>query len=368
MLKRVVADENGRILVWALVILGLGALLLPVLLARVNTNLLASRAIEEGLKEQYSADSGVEYAMLQIQEGITTSQNPYTYTINNKGVEVTWGEYITETYKITSTATSQIDGSSTTIESYITLGMYDFLWLLDNAITSLTDVKLQPLSEVSGTIQYGGDLDYNPGQVTIDPPPGGPDADLGENWPPPEDMADFYFGQVEDLTPYPSDSIDLKDTNTIGPLYRDGDLSIKNTAGYPITATLEGTIYVTGDLDFDLPGVYTIDLNGQTLYVELDIYFAPNVTISGSGCIIAEGFVNFQPSIDSSPDDFVFVMSIEDYVWLKPTSDFHGSVAGDTEIALQPNCSLTWREPPAGLNFPDGTTGRAQIHTYKVYP
>ncbi len=363
MLKRVVADENGRILVWALVILGLGALLLPVLLARVNTNLLASRAIEEGLKEQYSADSGVEYAMLQIREGITTSQNPYTYTINNKGVEVSWGEYITETYKITSTATSQIDGSSTTIESYISLNMVDFLWLLDQAITSPGDVTLQPGSGVTGGIRSP----YEPGGLgTYDS--WIQDTTLEDRWPPTGNLSDFYFGQVEGLTPYPSDSIDLKDTNTIGPLYRDGDLSVKNTAGYPITATLEGTIYVTGDLDFDLPGVYTIDLNGQTLYVELDIYFAPNVTISGSGCIIAEGFVNFQPSIDSSPDDFVFVMSIEDYVWLKPTSDFHGSVAGDTEIALQPNCSLTWREPPAGLNFPDGTTGRAQIHTYKVYP
>ena len=367
MLKKIVSDEKGRILVWTLVILGLGALLLPVLLARVNTNLLASRTIEQGLKEQYAADSGVEYALLQIQEGITTSQSPYTYTINNKGVEVTWGKYITETYKITSTAASG-DGSSTTIESYITLGIYDFLWLLDNAITSLTDVDLQPLSEVSGTIQYGEDLKYNPGQVTIDPPPGGPEADLSENWPPPEDMADFYFGQVEDLTPYPSDSIDLKDTNTIGPLYRDGDLSIKNTAG-PITATLEGTIYVTGDLDFDLPGVYTIDLNGQTMYVELDIYFAPNTTICGSGCIIAEGFVNFQPGIDSGPEDFVFVMSIEQYVDLKPGGNFYGSVAGDTQIDLQPGCSLTWTDwRGRGLNFPDGTTGTAQIHTYKVYP
>ncbi len=118
MLKKASLDENGRILVWTLVILGLGALLLPVLLTRVNTNLVAARTVEEGLKEQYAADSGVEYALLQLQSGITTGQSP-PYIINNKKVDVTWGKYedIAGTYKITSTATS--DDGNTTIVSYV---------------------------------------------------------------------------------------------------------------------------------------------------------------------------------------------------------------------------------------------------------
>jgi hypothetical protein len=202
--------------------------------------------------------------------------------------------------------------------------------------------------------------------------------DIEDRWPTAGDLSDFFWDDVEDLTPYPYDSIDLKDTNTIGPLYRDGDLSIDNTAGYPITLTLEGTIYVKGDLDFEQPGgssAYTIDLNGQTIYVEKvtptkgDIFFAPqHVSITGSGCIIADGFVNFQPGVDSSPDDFVFVMSVTDYVWMKPQGDFYGSVAGNAYVDLQPGNTLTWTKPPAALNFPDGTTGRAQIYTYRVYP
>ena len=109
-LKKVIWDESGRVLAWALVVLAIGVLLIPPLLAYISTNLLASRTVEEGLKEQYAADSGVEYAMLQIQNGITTGQN--SYAINSKQVDVTWGEFITATYKITSTATSLFDGSS----------------------------------------------------------------------------------------------------------------------------------------------------------------------------------------------------------------------------------------------------------------
>ena len=77
------------------------------------------------------------------------------------------------------------------------------------------------------------------------------------------------------------------------------NLSIDNT-GAPITVTLGGTIYVIGDLDFEQTGgssAYTIDLNGQTIYVAEvendddhdtgDISFASKCTITGSGCIIA---------------------------------------------------------------------------------
>jgi len=401
MLRKAVSDEGGRVLVWALVVLGIGALTIPPLLAHISTNLSASRAIEERLKEQYAADSGVEYALLQLRNGITTSATPYTYTINNKYVEVTWGLLpITETYKITSTATSQIDGSSTTIESYITLNMFDYLWLLDQAITSVGDVELGPGSMVSGDVMYGDTLSClgNKQDEQCQDPVAGPvtgllenDPDIGDRWPAGEELSDFFWDDVDDLEPYgPGDVwIDLKDyPDGIGPLLYIGDetsgynLHIENT-GAQTTVKLEGTIYVIGDLDFEQPGAsgaYTIDLNGQTIYVaEIendddhksgDIYFAPqHVNITGSGCIIAEGFVNFQPGIQSAPSDFVFVMSVTDYVFMKPHDNFYGAIAGNAYVDLQPGCSLTWRDwSGMALNFPDGTTGRAQIHTYRIYP
>jgi hypothetical protein len=154
MLKRIISDERGRILAWTLVVMALGALLIPPLLARVSATLIACRAIEEGLKEQYAADSGVEYALLQLQNGITTGQ--HRYTLNEKTVDVTWGEYITETYQITSLATSHIDGSSTMIESYVSLEVVNSPPLLASPLASSTDATIQPASEASGTVASSG--------------------------------------------------------------------------------------------------------------------------------------------------------------------------------------------------------------------
>ena len=150
MLKRIISDEKGRVLAWTLVVLGVGALLIPPLLARVSASLMACRASEEGLREQYAADSGVEYALFQLQNGITAGQ--HSYALNKKAVEVTWGEYIAETYKITSVATSHSDGSSTTIESYVSLEVVESPWLLADSPAGPTDGTIQPSSEVSGTV------------------------------------------------------------------------------------------------------------------------------------------------------------------------------------------------------------------------
>lgn len=154
MLKRITSDERGRILAWTLVVLGIGALLIPPLLARVSTSLIACRTIEEDLKEQYAADSGVEYALWQLQNGITTGQS--SYTLNRKTVDVTWGQYITDTYKITSTATGHTDGSSTTIESYISLEVVDPPQFLASPSANSTDSTIQPNNEVPVTVESSG--------------------------------------------------------------------------------------------------------------------------------------------------------------------------------------------------------------------
>ncbi len=140
---------------WALVVMGIGALLIPPLLTRVGTSLIASRAIEESLKEQYAADSGVEYALLQLKNGITTGQ--HSHTLNKKAVDVTWGQYITDTYKITSIATSHTaGGNSTTIESYVSLEVTEPSQLLAGSLAGPTGVTLQSDSAVSDTVASSG--------------------------------------------------------------------------------------------------------------------------------------------------------------------------------------------------------------------
>ena len=363
MLKKVIVDERGQVLAWALVIMAIGALTIPPLLTRISANLTASRDIEEGLKEQYAADSGVEYATMQIRTG--TFSGTWSYTINNKHVEVSWGEYITATYKITSTATSRIYGRSTRVESYISLNIPDYDWLLDNAITSVSDVELSPGSQVSGNVVYGGDLD-NKGTIT--PPPGGA-QDIDDMWPETSELAAFYFGQVQNLSPYSAGIIDIKFNNSIGPLRRTGDLNIISTQNNA-TAVLGGTVYITGDLNIGQTNQdFTLDLNGQAIYVEGDINIGVKCTLGGSGVIIAERDVFSLPQIQSSLNDFVFVMSTEGTLQMQPLGDFYGSVAGEVEVDLQPGSVLTWRDRAGlALNFPDGTSGTARIHTYHVYP
>lgn len=154
MLKRIISDERGRTLAWTLVVLALGTLLLPPFLTHASTNLMACRTTEEALKQQYAADSGVEYALWQLQNGITTGQ--HSYTLNKKAVDVTWGQYTAGSYKITSKATSHTDGSSTTIESYLSLEVVDPpQQLLASPLASSTDATIQPSGEVPGPVASG---------------------------------------------------------------------------------------------------------------------------------------------------------------------------------------------------------------------
>ena len=68
------------------------------------------------------------------------------------------------------------------------------------------------------------------------------------------------------------------------------------------------------------------------------------------------GDINFQPKMasidDPDEDDLIFVMSVEGTVNFQPNGDFHGSVAGNVEVNLQPGTSLTWNGPPPTLKYP----------------
>ena len=370
--NKLVRSEEGYALLLALILLLVGSLIITPLLGFMSTGLIASQVHEKQTMELYAADAGVEDAIWKMQTCATglpeAGDGPWEYSIadvNGKQVAAAI-EYIDDhTYKITSTASSDT-GSNTTVESYAE--MLDFSFLLDKAITSLSDVTIQPGTTVVGKVQYNGELD-NKGDII-----GEIITDEIEDWPTAGQFAAFYYVDVKDEEPYSASTIDLKNLDepkSIGPLYRDGDLNIKNT-GSQTTAWLGGTVYVTGDLVFEQPGgpqAYTIDLNGQTIYVEGSITFpAQRCTISGSGCIIAVGDIDFQPSISSDEDDFVFVMSLEGEVRFNPQGDFYGAVAGTIKVDLQPNCNLEWKKYPDGLNFlgEDDSKLRWEIRTWQI--
>lgn len=59
-------SEEGRSLPFALVTVAVGALLVGPFLAHVSTSLLGSRAMQEGMNKQYSADAGVEFGIWKL--------------------------------------------------------------------------------------------------------------------------------------------------------------------------------------------------------------------------------------------------------------------------------------------------------------
>jgi len=67
-LKRIVKANEGQALILTLVLLLVGALLVPASLAYMGTSLKAKIVAENKLDELYAADAGIEYALCRIEE------------------------------------------------------------------------------------------------------------------------------------------------------------------------------------------------------------------------------------------------------------------------------------------------------------
>ena len=307
MLKKVISDERGRVLILVLIILAIGILLIPVFLSHASTNLLATRATQEGLKEQYAADSGIEYALWQLQTGVFTGTTELGHRINNKGVEVTWSEYISPTYVITSTAISD-DGSSTTIVSYIRSGvlvpsMFGYAAAALGNVGVDCDLDFSGNFSTTGSIEvHGGDLYANgniclAGSAEID----GDAAATGTISCPTEDCDEILGEKMEGAPPVAAPDIDIaalraeaeaggmwvgnktiNDDDTLGPLRITGDLRIQGNA----TVTLLGTVYVDG----------TIDMQGGT-------------NIRGGHHIVADGEIKLTGNTQLNPENIPLVIS-----------------------------------------------------------
>jgi len=381
--KNSIEDEKGAALIIALILLLIGGLISAALLDHMGSGILAGEVHERRTAELYAADAGVEDALWRIQHGETPvcPGDPYwSYNItdvNGKELQVSI-EYLPDegTYKINSIAiTDSISGgvaaidSITAVEAYVSVLYLDFSSLLDNAIVSYDTIDIQPNNLVDGDVWLPDEDDleiHDPSAITGEVK----DEDEVElNWPTVERLSAYYYDDVEG-TNDPGLFMDVKYNDTIGPCYRDGDFVVDNT-GDPGTLVLEGTVYVTGDLEFWQSGTshsYTVDLNGRTIFADGSISFPSNVVgISGPGCIIAVDDIDFQPSIVG--DDFVLVMSITGTVNFQPSGDFTGCVAGNVHVQLQPNCNINWANPEGkGLDFPgaDGDDELPLISAMKI--
>ena len=355
-LRKIVKGQKGQVLIIVLILLALGGLLIVPTLDYSSTILDTHRqAYEPKTLELYAADSGVSSALIALSNGETTLED---YELNGKTVSVTITDMDDGSYLITSTATTP-GGGSTTIHTGVS-SSGDFAFLFDNAITSNADVTLQPNTSIVGNVTAGGTVSGEEnvtGNITQDYE--------FSSWPSAEQLSAHYLDDVDKDNPYAYDFIDLGGVSTnISSLYVDGDLDIHNSINTEATLTLNGTLYITGDtLIGTAPHEFTLDLNGNTIFIESDsadpqkaLTVGGQCTIIGSGCIIAIGDIYFAPNGDvGSETDFVFIMSVTGRTTLNPGGDFNGSIAGAADVTLQPGCSLIWNSVggEGNLNFPE---------------
>jgi len=377
-MKRLIRDEKGAAMVLAVILLLVGGLIAAPLLAHMGTGVIAGEVYERRTAELYAADAGVEDAMWKIQSNnLTFGEDNHAHlgplTVNGRSVQVeiyredldpTCGEELM--YQILSTAATSDGGnttaivSATTVEAYLSVSYLDLSALLDNAIISYDTITIMPNNMINGDVWLPiADEEHldNKGAINGTVKDG---DDMTITWPTDEQLSGYYWEDVEHLETeaYPDGYVinipsgtTEGDPYVIGPLLAAGALTIKGNGWI----RFDGTIYVKGDLVFAATPEINVNLNQQTIFAEGGVYMPPNVNLFGSGCIIAIGDIDFQPSIASGGDDFVLVMSIAGKVWFKPSGEFTGCLAGNAEVDLQPGCTINWISPEGkGLDFPMG--------------
>ena len=353
LLKKILRNEAGQALPMALILLILGGFLIVPMLSLMTTNLTANRQIDRANTEVYAADAGVEMIIWNLQynqydpqenpDGLKLPEDGQTIsvpmeTLNGKTVTAELSKPAGEPFKVTSTATSP-DGHSTTIVCRAN-AQADYSWFFDAAITSAEDVTIKSGTVVSGDVVYGGELTLQ-GEITDGE--AAQESSLADNWPSTDYLSNWYYDQVDELTPFPYDEITLSgdraNPTLIGPLYRDGDLTLKGNGW----GRINGTIYVTEQFDVNPTGGCNVDLNGQTIFSAYDnncsgdaIYLGPNANIVGSGCVIAVGNIKLQPHLGAGDkvigidDNFEYQGSEQQDTLL--LTKFTADISGDVEF------------------------------------
>jgi len=274
-----------------LIILAIGVVLIPVFLSHASANLLATRVTEEGMKEQYAADAGVEYALGHLLHGEEPVDGwpgwSAEFEMNSKAVTVT---IINETdlatedgqvYRITSTATGD-DGSSTIIESWV--------WrnYVSGDITFMAgDFELGDGDDIKSSVYAAGDIDLGDGaQIKGDAYADG-DIDLGDSAQIKDDACaagDIELGAgakiLGDVSAGGAITLGEK-AETDGNVCAGGDIWLGEKA-----KILSGDVYVTGDNANITLGV-SAEIHGD-VYVTGDNV---NITLGVSAQIFGDVYV-----------------------------------------------------------------------------
>jgi len=377
-IKPLKGKQRGQAFVLVLALLGLGSLLIVPMLSFMGTGLNAGVIVEDKTDELYACDAGVQDAIWQInhlgepgaisEEYLDVIGEIYDYIdpvigrplphVNGMdvGVRITledniegFGVYRVQTWVPVQPGVPFGDNwgdASTKIDTIITTTWLDYSDITENVVTSQNELNALP------------NADYiHPSEGE----PNGPVENYTGPWPTAEELIAWYSRDVDKDNPYPYDEIDLDGSDlSIGPEYVDSDFEIINSDNTEATLTLTDTLYITGDTLIGTTNKdFTIDLNGQTIFVESDTVGVKNAleiggkcTLTGSGCIIAVGDIYFAPNLDSDPDDYILVMSVNGETEMQPNGNFYGTLAGNVVTTRKGDADINWSSPPDDLNFP----------------
>ncbi|AQW62813.1 MAG: pilus assembly protein PilZ [Dehalococcoides mccartyi] len=336
-------SQQGQALVIALIFLAIGALTLPPLMMLMGSALVQGTTFENRTASLYAADAGVEQAIWYLDPansplipgGLPTniedpSRTLPEITIDGRTVSVTLDYLAEDIYRIESTSISSTE--TIKITAVVSDTYNNYTDIMNHVITCQGQI----------TIKSGHPLVIYPSEENA------PIEYYTGPWPGANELSAFYYVNT---TPYDSDTLNLSDyPSGLPEILRLGPLNIVATS--TSTYTLTGDVYITGDTLIGKTGHdFTLDLNGHSIYVQSNtagnqyaLEIGGKCFLTGSGSIIAEGNIFFYPNMESSEDDYIFVLSVNGKTLMQPGGEFFGTLAGATEVELK-NGSITYSSP-----------------------
>jgi len=262
-------SEQGVSLVLALVALAFGVLLVTPMLSHVSTNLSASRAVDENMREQYSSDAGVEYGLWKLEN--VAGFRDQVEAAGRPGVTITLPSRVNALEPVVRVALAAQElkyalwGNSTTCSSNIE-------WTgsgnaVNGDLHTNTGLRLVGQGNIlNGAVEYVTDLQVHGSTIYIPPPPHNPVQTVTQTMP-----IEWHMSDYDDPTAVGTPA------HTAAQLghyhYIDGDLDV-NTSG----TVFHGLYYVTGGIHLNgnnLSGNATFVARGEIMVNGTDNVFTP---------------------------------------------------------------------------------------------
>jgi len=263
-LKGLGGDQNGKVLILALVALVLGVLLLTPLLGLMSTGLMGGQVYEQKMYELYAADAGVEDAIHWLINGkpdwgweVVEEDKEWTRVlpaqINGKEVTVTIEDLGDHEYLVTSIAVDDGD-RGTKVQSFLRAiafkvidgcHNYDQPGDIEVGTTHIQgDASITVNARVKGDLIIDGDLTMTQGQSSIE---GGVSVKGDVTLTQGSGEGSGIIGNVctdQNLTMH-------QNTHITGDVFVGGDITMYNNT------TIDGNVFIRGDVIFKGKGTIT---------------------------------------------------------------------------------------------------------------